>query len=47
MDNFVDELIEYDEHDKIYRMISYGNFQKYLSDNSEFSKKFDEYLKYS
>ena len=42
IDNLTEALIEYDENDKIYRIMSYGNFEKRLFEDSEFYKLFDE-----
>jgi hypothetical protein len=44
MDNMLENLIEYDCHDKIYRMISFGEFEKRLS-NIEYADYFKEIFK--
>ena len=37
----LEELIEYDNQDKIYRVISFGNFEKRLSEDGRFSNLFE------
>ena len=37
VDNMTENLIEYDENDKIYRIISFGKFDKKLDNENEFS----------
>jgi hypothetical protein len=41
IDNLLEELIEYDDHNKIYRIMSYGNFEKRLCEDRKFSNLFD------
>jgi hypothetical protein len=42
IDNLTEALIEYDENDKIYRIMSYGNFEKRLFEGGEFYRLFEE-----
>ena len=37
----LEELIEYDNQDKIYRVRSFGNFEKRLSEDGRFSNLFE------
>lgn len=41
IDNLLEALIEYDNQDKIYRIMSYGKFENQLADDSRFSNLFD------
>jgi hypothetical protein len=41
IDNMTEALIEYDENDKIYRIISFGKFEKKLNEEKEFLGLFE------
>lgn len=42
VDNVVEGLIEFDEYDKIYRIISFGQFEKRLESEEEYSYLYDD-----